>query len=121
MPRVVACAATQIGHAALALPQDPHSDLLRYHQSAPCAANTRHILERSDQRAPYDRPFPAVNSAVGRVVATNLDPRPGSQRLKTVAEAKRFQAMPDSMALVVRPPCLGCLALLAHRPPCSCT
>ena len=82
--------------------QGPSSHLLHYHHSTPCAANTKVILDNADMRAPYDCPYPAVNGSIGRVVATNLDPRPGSMRLKTIAEAKRFQSMPDSMVLVVR-------------------
>ena len=52
-------------------------------------------------RPSYDGPYPTVFGSVSQHPAHNLCPRPGSERLCSVAEKKRLQCIMDGMHLTV--------------------
>ncbi|CAL8463715.1 g3249 [Coccomyxa elongata] len=61
--------------------------------------NTAHCLKQIDKRPDYDAPYPTIFGSISRHAAHHLCPRPGAERLCSVAEKKRVQCMLDSMRL----------------------
>lgn len=80
------------------------------------ASNTEKCLKKAKDRSCYDKPFPTICGSTSHHAAHNLCPRPGANRLITVAERKRFQSFPDHACLEVSiKACSKCRAPLARQ------
>ncbi|CAL8469141.1 g8682 [Coccomyxa elongata] len=63
------------------------------------ASNTEKCLRKASERSSYNKPFPTICGSTSHHAAHNLCPRPGTNRLISVAERKRFQGFPDHTRL----------------------
>jgi site-specific DNA-cytosine methylase len=64
-------------------------------------ANTDHCLSQKHLRRGYDQPFSTIVGSLSKHARLHLCPRPGTERLLSIAERKRLQSMPDRLALRV--------------------
>ncbi|BDA45118.1 probable DNA (cytosine-5)-methyltransferase 3 at N-terminal half [Coccomyxa sp. Obi] len=70
-----------------------------YHWMPGAASNTEKCLQKGSETSCYDKPFSTICGSTSHHPANNLCPRPGANRLITVAERKRFQSFPDHARL----------------------